>query len=226
MGRVPMVARRYLGCGVSFDDLLSAGNVGLVEAALRFDPQRKVLFTTYADWWIRKSILSTIQQQMGAVRLPRYRMEQIRQIRELRSELRSDNGADPTVEELAEAAGMDVCQIRTLLGISNTAISLDQPVGAGATRTVGECIACNGNESQDETIIRHDEIERVRELLDTLTAREQQILSLRFGFVGDRPMSLREIGACVGVSRERVRQIEQQTLKQLRLRMTETERTH
>jgi RNA polymerase sigma factor (sigma-70 family) len=148
-------------------------------------------------------------------------MEQLRNLQKLRSELRSASGEEPTTEQLAEASGLEIRQVRTLLAITNTCVSLDQPVAAGASRTVGDCLAAENGPSQVDAVIRGDEVRRIRELLEDLPPRQQQILSLRFGFVGDRPMSLREIGECVGVSRERVRQLEKHALQELRNRFEE-----
>jgi RNA polymerase primary sigma factor len=131
---VPSVARRFSGTGLAFDELLAAGNLGLVEAALRFDPTRNVKFVTYADWWIRKTILRAIQEQTGPVRLPRYRLEQLRDLRETRLRLTERMGREPDTEEIARAIGRPVREIRLLLAMGRRGVSIDQSAASHETR--------------------------------------------------------------------------------------------
>ena len=213
---VPYVARRFLGCGLSFDELLAAGNLGLVQAGLRFDPSRNVKFVTYADWWIRKSILKTIQEHSGPVRLPRYRLEQLRELHEARTRLRHDAGREPDTEELAQATGRSVAEVELLLGMRPRSLSIEQPLVPGESRPLGSYLADDPDKGPQSTLIRMDFRRHLRRLVGKLDERERQVVKLRFGF-GDRPpMTLREAGKKLGVSRERVRQIERRALQNLR----------
>lgn len=216
---VPVVARRFLGCGLPFDELLAAGNLGLVEAALRFDPDRNVKFVTYADWWIRKTVLQAIQQQSGAVRLPRYRLERMRILRELRADLRAAHGQEPSVEEVARAGGMSDDEVRGLMASGQSVLSLDQPTREDSRRSLGDLLPADRDDGHPEAVVDEDYQVHVRNAIADLDARERAILSLRFGFLGSEPLTLREVGQRLRLSRERVRQIERRALLRLRRRL-------
>lgn len=216
---VPSVARRFLGCGLSFDELLAAGNLGLVQAAIRFDPGRNVKFVTYADWWIRKSILKTIQEQAGPVRLPRYRLEQLRELQEARARLQHETRRRPTVEELARATGRSTDDVDLLLGMGRQGISLEQPAHPDENRPLNRTLADDLDRSPQHTLIRQDSLRHVRQLIGTLDDRERVVLELRYGLNSQNPMTLREAGRLLGISRERVRQIERRALTRLRERL-------
>ena len=216
---VPSVARRNLGCGLPFDELLAAGNLGLVEAGLRFDPARDVKFVTYADWWIRKTILKAIQEQSGAVRLPRYRIERIRMLQDIRAELRRRNGTDPTIEEIADAGGVSPREARSLFASGQTAVSLDQPVARDASKSLVETLPAGTDDGHPDAVVDENYLEHVRTVVAALDSRERLILSMRFGFLDDEPLTLREAGRRLGLSRERVRQIERRALGRLRDRL-------
>ena len=216
---VPSVARRYLGCGLPFDELLAAGNLGLVEAGLRFDPSRDVKFVTYADWWIRKTILKAIQEQSGAVRLPRYRLERIRMLHDIRAELRRRNGTDPSIEEIADAGGVSPREARSLFASGQTAVSLDQPVARDVSRSLAETLRAETDDGHPDVVVDENYLEHVRTVVAALDSRERLILALRFGFFDDEPLTLREAGRRLGLSRERVRQIERRALGRLRDRL-------
>lgn len=220
LGYVPSVARRYIGCGLPFDELLAAGNVGLVEAGLRFDPARRVKFVTYADWWIRKTILKAIQEQSGAVRLPRYRLERIRMLQDLRAGIRQSTGADPSEEDVARAAGLAVDEVRRLLSGENAAVSLDQPVSSASNRCLGDTLSGTRPADDPEAVILRDYVDHLGRVLEHLSERERQVVALRFGFADDSPRTLREVGRELKLSRERVRQIERQALLRLRKLLT------
>ncbi len=216
---VPSVARRYLGCGLPFDELLAAGNLGLVEAGLRFDPSRDVKFVTYADWWIRKTILKAIQEQSGAVRLPRYRIERIRMLQDIRAELRRRNGTEPSIEEIAEAGGVSPREARALFASGQTAVSLDQPVTRDASRSLADTLPAGTDDGHPDAVMDENYLAHVRTVVADLDSRERLILALRFGFLDDEPLTLREAGRRLGLSRERVRQIERRALGRLRDRL-------
>jgi RNA polymerase primary sigma factor len=213
---VPHVARRFQGCGLSFDELLAAGNLGLVHAALRFDPSRGVKFVTYADWWIRKAIIKEIQEQSGPVRLPRYRLEQLRDLHEIRSRLREDSGREPDADELARASGRSTREVDMLLGIGQRGVSLEQSTSGDSTRTIRQTLAADPEKNPQATLIRRDFRRHVRRLVARLGRRERTVLALRYGLRDRSTMTLRQVGRVLGISRERVRQIERRALNHLR----------
>lgn len=213
---VPTVARRFLNSGLSFDELLAAGNLGLVQAALRFDPAREVKFVTYADWWIRKAIFKAIQEQSGPVRLPRYRLEQLRDLKDARSRLRHSKGRDPDASELAQATGRSAQEIDFLTNMDQRGLSIEQPASPHHDRSLGQVLADAPEKSPQDTLIRRDFLRHLRQLTRRLDPRERKVLRLRYGF-GDRgAMTLREAAVVLGISRERVRQIERSALQNLR----------
>jgi RNA polymerase primary sigma factor len=216
---VPCVARRFLGCGISFDELLAAGNLGLVQAALRFDPSRNVKFVTYADWWIRKSILKTIQEQLGPVRLPRYRLEQLRDLQEARSRILRDRGREPDSGELAAATGRSLAEVDLLLGLQRRGVSLEHPANPNEPRPLGRLLADDLDKGPQRTLIRADSLRQLRAQIRRLGRRERKVLQLRFGLDGEAEMTLREAGEALGISRERVRQIESRAIRRLRDRI-------
>ncbi len=213
---VPSVVRRYLGCGLPFEELLAAGNLGLVEAAIRFDPARNVKFVTYADWWIRKAILAAIEEQSGPVRLPRYRQEQLRMLHDARAFLRLRRGREPSAEDLVLATGLSTEDVGRLLGIGRQAVSLEQPVDADGERPLSDVLAVRAGTGPRDVLLSSDEAGRVRRLVASLGPRERAVLVLRYGLQGSPPLTLREVGGKLGISRERVRQIEHRALLQLR----------
>lgn len=216
---VPSVARRYLGRGISLDELVAAGNLGLVEAALRFDPSRKVRFTTYANWWIRKSIIETLGHQSGPMRLPRYQYDKLKCLRDTRASWLSSRGTDPDKEELATAAGLSVQEVDRLFGLVTSAISLEQPLSAMDQRPLKETIEDPTSECPAQELQRQDLTRRLRRQIARLASRERQVLSLRFGLDGGVGLTLRETGRRLGISRERVRQVELRALGRLRERV-------
>lgn len=215
MAYVPSVARRYLGCGLLFEELLAAGNLGLVEAALRFDPGRNVKFVTYADWWIRKAILMAIEEQSGPVRLPRYRLEQLRALHDARATRRQRYGREPEPEELARATGLSVEDVDRLLGFGRQAVSLEQTM-PGTERPLRDVLAMDAAKGPQSILLRSDSAGRLRRLVAALGVRERLVLVLRYGLGASAPMTLRQVGDELGISRERVRQIERRALLALK----------
>ncbi len=221
MGYVPTAARRYFGCGLPFEELIAAGNLGLVEAALRFDPSRNVKFVTYADWWIRKAILTAIEDQAGPVRLPRYRLEQFRTLHDVRATLRGRTGQEPEVEALSQASGLSVEDIKRLLATSRQSVSLDQPPDAEDERPLHDTLASVASRGPLDELLAIDVSHQLRRAVASLDLRTQAVLTLRYGLGGASPLTLREVGRRLGVSRERVRQVERRALDYLRRRLKE-----
>ncbi len=213
---VPHVARRFSGCGLPFDELLSAGNLGLVEASLRYQPSRKVKFVTYADWWIRKSILKALEEQSGAVRIPRYRQEQLRHLNEARRAWRRRHLRDPTADELAAETGRSRADVARLLRIGQSPISIEESSLPGGTRPLRDALVASDMPGPQDAAIRRDLGRHLHGLMGALNAKQLEVLLLRFGFNGQEPMTLRQIGRRLGISRERVRQLERRALIELR----------
>jgi len=210
------VARRYVRLGVALDDLIAAGNLGLVEAALRFDPARNVRFLTYADWWIRKAILDAIADQSGPVRVPRHRQEQLRALADARKRLRATLGREPGLEESAREAGFGDETLAALLGAARHTVSLEHPASPGAQRTLQDTLAEEPASGPHGILAEREGTGRLRNLVARLDPRARAVVTLRFGLDEARPRTLREIAGLLSVSRERVRQIEQRALNHLR----------
>ncbi len=213
---VPAVARRYVGNGPDLDELIAAGQLGLVQAAIRFEPQRKMKFITYADWWIRKAILEAIETLSGPLRVPRYRYAKLRWIRQARAQWTARHGEAPTTEQLAAVTGIPIGQVEQILSNVPRGVSLDHPTHREEHRSLGESLQDPRSASPQDSLIRSDLAHRLRRELAALSFRERAVIRLRFG-LGDRPpLTLRETGRVVDLSRERVRQIELSALLKIR----------
>ncbi len=211
---VVSVANRYKGCGVSMVDLIHEGNIGLIEAAKRFDPERGVRFITYAVWWIRQAMVHAIASQGGAVHLSVKQAQKRLKVREMVREMEQATGEEPSLEDLAEA--MDELPEEVLmLKAAREALSLDAPLGDADSINHVDLLT-DGNDNQAEDSLNRSAISN--QLLSALTAlpkREGDILRMRYGFNGE-PMTLQEIGEKMNLSRERIRQLEKQALRRLR----------
>ena len=212
---VERLARRYAGAGLALDDLKAAGRLGLVEAVLRFDPERGAMFSTYASWWVRKQMVDAIFAQSHAVTTSRYRIEQQRRLTEARRELRSDGVDRPELSELARRSRLSLEVAGRAQNERVRMTSLDAPDAATGRPALDRLIDENG-EDPLEVVIRSQACDRVRELLSTLPRRDRAILRLRYGLDGTAPLSSQKIGERVGLSRERIRQIEARWLTWLR----------
>jgi RNA polymerase primary sigma factor len=193
LGYVPRVARRYAGSGIPFEELLAAGNLGLVEAAVRFDPSREVKFVTYADWWIRKTILKTIQEQSGAFRVPRYHLERIRILKTLKGQLRHTLRREPENDELASAAGLPIREVGRLMALDQFPVSLEQPASSVDDRPIAETLSGDSDSDHPEALISDDYVDHLRRKIASLDEREGIVLALRFGLLGTDPLTLREV---------------------------------
>ena len=216
MSYVPRVARKYLGCGLDFDELVAAGNLGLVQAGLRYDVSRRVKLATYADWWIRKAILEALMTQSGPVRLPRYQHDRLRQLQDVRADWLTTRGQEPEVHDLVQVSGFRRDEAERLSGFWRHPVSLDHPAHGTDGSPYGELLADEDRTCPHRTVQTRDLALRVQCHLDSLEERERRVLKLRFGLEGDTPMTLRETGRHLGISRERVRQVEGRALVRLR----------
>jgi RNA polymerase sigma factor (sigma-70 family) len=210
------VAWDYRSLGIPFEDLLSEGNLGLIEAAYRFDPDRGVKFITYATWWIRKRVLNLVARQMNLVRMPKYKLERLRKLRGSEKHLSATLRRPPTADEVSRDTGMSVGEVEELRVLGQRELSLEHVVNPDSGMTLEETVADRARPVPDEAFIRRDMDEHLLDLVDRLPESERLVITHRFGF-GDRPsLTLADIGKRLGVSRERVRQIEKQALQRLR----------
>jgi RNA polymerase primary sigma factor len=210
------VALEYQHCGLPLADLISAGNLGLVAAADRFVPDKGCKFITYAVWWIRQSILRALAEQPRAIRVPMNRLQLLAQIRAAMSSRRDESDSDPDEEEIAAQIGRPVESVRNTLLLTQDMRSLDEVSGFGGDRTLMEQTADEKGDPPDAQSMRRALQEEVRAAVESLDAREREVIRLYFGLDGSSGRNLREIATEFGLSRERVRQIKQRALRRLR----------
>ncbi len=214
---VVSVANRYKGLGLSLEDLINEGNIGLIHAIRRFDPDRGVKLITYAVWWIRQSIMHAIADQTGTVRLPIKQAGLMHKISSTYRTLRQELGREATTEELAERLQVKMGDIENVMRVYRTYLSLDAPISEGGETSYLDMLEEKDAVSAEENLFQHSMEDDIDELLRDLEPREKEIIRMRFGFDGD-PMTLEEIGRKIGLSRERIRQIEKKVFRRFRAR--------
>ncbi len=212
------IAKNFMGWGVPLTDLIAAGNLGLIEAAKRFDPDKNVKFISYAVWWIRQAIMQTIFQQTGAVRIPIKESIFIAKVKDTYDKLKEELGREPSEEEIAKKLNTSVKKVRNALSIVRLPISLDMPIGENNEEsfTLLDILSKKGTEDIEENIVKETLHKDLEELINALDEREREIIKLRFGLEDDEPKTLEEVGEKLNISRERVRQLEQRALKKLK----------
>ena len=213
---VVSVAKKYLGCGLPLHDLIAEGILGLIEAARRFDPDKGVKFISYAVWWIRQSIMQALAQQTGAVKIPVKQAVLVNKITRSYGELLKKLGREPTIEELAEYVGMEPKEVERLLSICQVPLSLDTPIGDEEDTTFKDFLKGEGTAEVEERVVQEELKQSIQEMLEQLTPQEKKIIIMRFGLDGNEPKTLREIGEKLGISRERVRQLETRAKKKMK----------
>jgi len=210
------VAKKYQNQGLPLSDLISEGNIGLMNAIERFDVDKGYHFISYAVWWIRQAILKAICEKSRAIRLPLNRANELVQIEKARKELTSYKGEDPEVADIAKSLGMDESHVNDLLNISRDLVSLETPVyNEKDSSSLGEFIEDKGYQSPDEMVMEKSLKDDINDLLQTLTDKEAEIIEYRFGLNNKRPMSLKEIGDRFSLTKERIRQIEKKAIGRL-----------
>ena len=209
-------AKRYRHSRVSLLDLINEGNIGLIQAAKKFDPERNVKFITYAVWWIRQAILHALSEHGASFRLPQKQANVLYRLERSRQALGRELERTPSERELADELGMEPEEVRVLLASNQNILSLNEPVDDEGEAEFGDLLQQYVVPDTDEEMVRQSFEETLRQALAELSEKERQILTMRFGLGDDMPLTLREIGDALGISRERVRQIESQALTKLR----------
>ncbi|MEP0764365.1 MAG: sigma-70 family RNA polymerase sigma factor [Chloroflexota bacterium] len=210
------VAKKYIGRGVHFLDLIQEGNIGLIRAARKFEYQRGHKFSTYATWWIRQAVSRAVADQGRTIRVPVHMGDQINRLRRISTHLTQELGRDPTSEELAEAMDTTPDKISVLIEISRRPISLETPIEEDADSEYGDFIEDKNSPQPAEVVTQNLLREHLQQALARLPEREAHILQLRYGLQDGEPHTLEEVGREIGVTRERVRQLEAQALNRLR----------
>ncbi len=213
---VVSLARHYQGCGLSYQDLIQEGNIGLIKAAEKFDVSKGFRFSTYASWWIKQALSRAIADQSRTIRIPVHMTENINKFKKIERELLNQLNREPKIKEIADAMGISEKQAKEIQSYIVEPTSLDIQVGDDDDTTIGSFIEDTHFVNPESAYIKESNGDVVNAVLDTLSDREANILRLRFGIGGKKAMTLEEVGKEYGLTRERIRQIEAKALRKLR----------